>query len=170
MCWTLLRVRTLRIADELEAVPTKGLLLALFILVGMTSQSMEWNSYHYWILLILFINWIDLTGKPGWLPVLLMWKSFSARNACVWSARSILLASLKAGGWRAAGGAQVSYSPGVKTPWFSSSISMENPWKGGECFTWGNAAGGRLGLGSCLTDGAGLLSRGVRGRFCGYRE
>jgi hypothetical protein len=42
MCWTLLRVRTLWIADELEAVPTrKGLLLALFILVGMTSQSMD---------------------------------------------------------------------------------------------------------------------------------
>eukprot|EP00913_Durusdinium_trenchii_P010847 g10176.t1 len=26
--------------------------------------------------------------------------------------------------------------------------------EGGECFTWGNAVGGRLGLGSCLTDGA----------------
>ena len=56
--------------------------------------------------------------------------------------RSILLASLKAQ-------SQLSEARGGKHGNFwSSSFS-----RGGACFTWGNAAGGRLGLGSCLSDG-----------------
>ena len=42
---------------------------------------------------------------------------------------------------------------------------------GGECFTWGNAAGGRLGLGSCLTDGVWYLSRTQRMvGFCAKKD
>ena len=37
---------------------------------------------------------------------------------------------------------------------------------GGECFTWGNAVGGRLGLGSCLTDGAREPGTVVRVVWC----
>ena len=33
---------------------------------------------------------------------------------------------------------------------------------GGACFTWGNAAGGRLGLGSCLSDGADAPAAALR--------